>query len=45
MKRILAIVLSFILLATAVLPAFAEDSEEKQVAVVVPGVMETVLFF
>ncbi len=45
MKRIIAIVLSFILLAALVLPAFAEGDTEKQVAIVVPGVMETVLFF
>lgn len=45
MKRILAILLSCVLLIASVIPAFAGEESEKQVAVVVPGVMETVLFF
>ncbi len=44
MKRIIAVVLSFILLAAAVLPVFAQGDTEKQVAIVVPGVMESLLY-
>ena len=45
MKRYLAVVLAVVLFITASLPAFAADAPEKEVAIIVPGLMETLLYF
>lgn len=45
MKRFLAVALSIVLFITASLPAFAADTPEKEVAIIVPGLMETLLYF
>lgn len=47
MKKLLAFVLALMLAFSALLPAFAEgaQTDEKQAVIIVPGVIESMLFF